>query len=350
MVLLTLIILTAAGVSGPTKGPVASLEELDRQIAEVRGRLQELDQRLGELEAAVSDASRALEGERERWRRLADATRGYIRARLILSHRSKADLLAFDGTVRDLVRREAVLTWVARREARLMRQSEVTLHRLQEARAKLQSLEAEVGSTRDALEERLRELEGMQERRGREVSALKVDPDTAARASAELSASRARLASVASRPPTDATELTPPPRRLPWPVDGRLILNFGAKISPDFGTKTKHDGVDILTALGAEVHAAHPGRVAFVGPIPGYGLVVILAHGQGYHTVYARLQRTSVKAGDMVALGQAVGAVGPGLLDDSPRLHFEIRRGGVPQDPRVWLARPKVLAAPGEPR
>jgi lambda family phage tail tape measure protein len=117
----------------------------------------------------------------------------------------------------------------------------------------------------------------------------------------------------------------------------------GGTITGTFGEKRPghaHAGIDIATAVGTNVQAAAPGTVIEVGNLPGYGNVVIIDHGRGTTTRYAHLSKLLAAKGDQVGQGAVIGLSGgargaPGAGNSQgPHLHFEVRRGGRPVDPR----------------
>jgi septal ring factor EnvC (AmiA/AmiB activator) len=155
----------------------------------------------------------------------------------------------------------------------------------------------------------------------------------------ELQAKQRRLAKVPPPAPGDG------PRagfgslrgRLPWPADGRIVGGFGPQVHPRFGTKTFRNGVDIEAAEGTEVAAVYAGHVVYTGWFKGYGNLIILDHGNEYYTLYAHVADIHVKEGDDVRQAQHIGTVGDTGSLAGPRLYFEVRFQGKPQDPTEWL-------------
>jgi len=125
--------------------------------------------------------------------------------------------------------------------------------------------------------------------------------------------------------------------RLPWPTDGRIIAAFGAQVHPRFGTRTFRNGVDIEAAEGRDVAAVYAGNVVYTGWFKGYGNLIILDHDNEYYTLYAHVAEMLVKEGDEVRQGQKIGTVGDTGSLEGPRLYFEVRFQGKPQDPEQWL-------------
>ena len=125
--------------------------------------------------------------------------------------------------------------------------------------------------------------------------------------------------------------------RLPWPTEGRVIAAFGAQVHPRFGTRTFRNGVDIEAGEGRDVAAVYGGHVIYTGWFKGYGNLIILDHDHEYYTLYAHVAEILVKEGDDVRQGQRIGTVGDTGSLEGPRLYFEVRFQGKPQDPEQWL-------------
>jgi murein hydrolase activator len=122
--------------------------------------------------------------------------------------------------------------------------------------------------------------------------------------------------------------------KLPWPVSGRLLANFGSTRGDD--ARTKWDGVLISAGLGSQVHAIHGGRVVFADWLRGAGLLVILDHGNGYLSLYGHNQSLLKDAGDMVKAGDVISTVGSSGGQEVPALYFAIRQQGRPSNPVQW--------------
>jgi septal ring factor EnvC (AmiA/AmiB activator) len=150
---------------------------------------------------------------------------------------------------------------------------------------------------------------------------------------------RTETAAVA-RPRSPAASLTPSTTpfarsrgQLPTPVVGRVVIRFGQAAA----TGLSHRGVTFETQAGATVIAPFAGYVVFADVFRGYGQLLILDHGDGYHTLLAGLSRIDGVPGLWVETGEPVGVMGEGDKGP-PRLYVEIRRGGQPFDPLPWLA------------
>ena len=117
------------------------------------------------------------------------------------------------------------------------------------------------------------------------------------------------------------------------PLAGSVLAAFGGRL-PDGRSS---DGLLIAGTAGAEVRAAAPGRVAYSDWLKGYGLLVILDHGDGWMSLYAFNDALLKDVGDWVRGGEPLATVGSSGGQGRPGLYFELRRNGQPQDPKPWL-------------
>lgn len=130
-----------------------------------------------------------------------------------------------------------------------------------------------------------------------------------------------------------ARGLGQPVGRARWPVRGRVVHQFGEPIQGELRWK----GLVINAPEGSEVYAVADGKVIMADWLQGYGLVVVIAHGQGDMSLYGYNQTALVDVGSNVRAGQAVALVGNSGGRETPALYFEIRRQGKAVDPRSWL-------------
>jgi septal ring factor EnvC (AmiA/AmiB activator) len=120
--------------------------------------------------------------------------------------------------------------------------------------------------------------------------------------------------------------------RLNLPATGRIVGRYGEKT--DGGLSRK--GVTIATPNRAQIVATFDGTVAYAGKFRGYGLLLIIEHTEGYHSLLAGMSRIDVEQGQQVIAGEPVGVIDEG--NGEPVLYVELRRNGQPINPVPWLA------------
>jgi len=125
--------------------------------------------------------------------------------------------------------------------------------------------------------------------------------------------------------------------RLPRPAEATVEVPFGKVVHPRFKTVTVQNGVELKAPAGAEVRAVAPGRVVHAGWFRGYGNLVIVDHGEGFHTLVAHLASMHTAMGEEVQAGTLLGTVGDTGSLRGPSLYFEVRERGRPVDPRAWM-------------
>ncbi|HEY1136104.1 MAG TPA: peptidoglycan DD-metalloendopeptidase family protein [Xanthomonadaceae bacterium] len=208
------------------------------------------------------------------------------------------------------------------------------------------------------LEQRYRDRQAREDALGSDAKALQSVVArlraAAAKAAAErVAAERAEKARAAKSRDTAGTKQGPrtpterkPPRQLAsaapvrvggagWPLSGGLLAGYGGRM-PD--GRASH-GLLISAGLGSPVRAVADGSVVFAEWMTGYGLILIVDHGNGYLSLYAHNESLLKDVGALVKRGDAVARVGNSGGLAQPALYFELRRNGQPVDPAVWIGR-----------
>ena len=134
-------------------------------------------------------------------------------------------------------------------------------------------------------------------------------------------------------PPEQLTPFSEARGRMPWPVNGRALNNFGESYSDG---NLHRQGLVLAADAGSPVRAVHPGRVVFSDWLRGSGLLVVVDHGDGYLSLYANNQTLVKNTGDWVNRGEAVATAGDNGGLNQPGIYFEIRRHGEALDPAAW--------------
>lgn len=118
--------------------------------------------------------------------------------------------------------------------------------------------------------------------------------------------------------------------RIPYPVKGTITKKFGEQT--ETGIKSK--GIIISTRANAQVISPYDGTVLFAGPFRGYGQLLIIEHGDGYHTLLAGIGQLNTSVGQSLLAGEPVGIM---VAETKPTLYIELRKNGQPINPAGWL-------------
>ncbi len=122
---------------------------------------------------------------------------------------------------------------------------------------------------------------------------------------------------------------------LEWPARGRLVSLFGTQRAGNL----KWDGVVIAAKEGSEVKAIHHGRVAFSDWLRGFGLLMIIDHGDGYMSLYGHNQSLFKETGDWVEPGETIAVMGNSGGQRNAGVYFGIRYKGKAVNPKKWCKR-----------
>ncbi|MCF6282688.1 MAG: peptidoglycan DD-metalloendopeptidase family protein [Candidatus Polarisedimenticolaceae bacterium] len=126
--------------------------------------------------------------------------------------------------------------------------------------------------------------------------------------------------------------------KLPWPAKGRITASFGS--SKQVGN-LRWDGLLIAAPEGREIRSIHHGRIAFADWLRGFGLLIIIDHGEGYMSLYGHNQSLFKETGEWVEPGEVVALVGNSGGRRNPSLYFGIRYNGKAVNPRRWCKKQK---------
>ncbi len=326
------------------------LEEVDRRLQTVsRGRL-----------SARRDADSARRRLREIEPQLETADAELSRTRRALSARAKALYRGGEiGPVRVLFSAESLPELLSRAGAlrRLVRHDAQLVERFEDEYARLESLQAEANTaigdrvTADAkLSQLVAGLRGERRTKGDILSRLRKDRKSERRLLLELEqaaqALEETIRTLGARAERDsermaASDFAARRGQLAPPVDAKISEPFGRVVDPEFQTATFRSGVDFAADAGDSVRSVAGGIVRFAGWFRGYGRIVIVDHGEAFHSISGHLDEIHVEVGMPVEEGEPLGTVGETGSLGGPSLYFELRSDGEPVDPEPWLLDPR---------
>jgi murein hydrolase activator len=355
------------------QGISSELTNLEGQVRASSRLLQEMDFQIAQRERQIAESAQELEATRERLAARRSALHQRVRGLYKRGPLHTMEVLLTAHSFSDLLNRYRYLFYVARYDQHLVEeigqleaQLEARERALRSNLAQLQASQAEKAQEhanltglqqqqRRALqlvrtqeqrtasrieelvrdEQRLTNLIATLERRRREAERLAAERRAAAAAAAAASGAAPPPARAAAPAGLSTRDLG----NLGWPVEGRVLYNFGRTTQPN-GTVVRWNGIGIGAEPGAPVRAVEAGTVVMAGPFEGYGPTVVLSHGEGYYSLYLYLRELRVREGDEVARSQPIGTVGGERTPEGAHIEFQIRApGGEAVDPLTWLRR-----------
>lgn len=234
-----------------------------------------------------------------------------------------AQIKAYNRTLVDLDRVSLTLA----REIDLLDRNRLALRKEQEAlvltqQKKRQALKALISQIRST---------------GTELTRLQQNRDSLEQILKKIENSLANLPT-----PGEASPFSSMQGSMPMPVNGKIARRFG---HPRNAGKLKWDGIFIEADEGEPVFAIHYGRVVFSDWLRGFGLLMIISHGEGYMSLYGHNEVLYRQTGDWVTAGDMIATVGNSGGQNRAGLYFEIRISGKPSDPQKWCIAPEQNTA-----
>lgn len=342
------------------KKETSLLSELEAIELKLEKKRRELDALGGRIRRAQSEIQR-LEGEIRRLEAGRAGQQEVLGRRLRAMYKLQAQggvlplILADDDPMARAVQLRH-LTTLAVVDARLIREYRGSSEQLADRKGRVEEQRRELAFLRDRVEEERQEVDREAARRRGLLAKVREERAYHERMVGELSEAAKRLEALIRDLQARQRRVAklPPPGKggepptvgfgmlrgsLPWPTDGRIVSAFGEQVHPRFGTRTFKRGIDIEAGEGAGIVAVAVGHVLYTGWFKGYGNLIILDHGNDFYTLYAHAAEVRVKEGEDVRQGQLIGTVGDTGSLAGPRLYFEVRYQGRPQDPAEWLRR-----------
>jgi murein hydrolase activator len=326
----------------------AAVPQIEQSARDLRGEIDMLGKLRDDIGAQrkkiVATAGR-LEDEHRRLKDMFERKSQVQQATEQESQAAEARVRQLAGEAEDLrdllqrleVERERRVTEAAAKAAaeRAAREAELIARRAAheaEIAAQKAARESELAAQKAASEAKQREM--AEARLAREAE-LKAQADAKekqlAAQKASLDAEQASREAAATRPVRTGKPFAQAQGKLPFPARGKVIELFGQ--TNEVGHVTK--GITIQTRKDAQVIAPYDGQVVFAGPFRGYGLLLIIEHSEGYHTLLAGMARIDATVGQRLLGGEPVGTMGQD--DTKPNLYVELRYNGQPFNPLPWL-------------
>jgi septal ring factor EnvC (AmiA/AmiB activator) len=308
---------------------------LARRLRVLSGRLARQQSKLRELRNKERADSLALVAQRK-------ALGAELRAAYAAGRQERIKLLLNQEDPATLSRVLVYYDYLHRARAARMQALQQSLAQLAHTREQIDRETTHLADLQHKASEQKQALEQSQAKRRKVVRALAQELLSQGQQMARLQHDEARLTellrglreALSDIPPeTDSEQAFAVRRgRLSWPAKGRIVASFGqTKIG-----SLHWDGVMISAPEGRVVHAVHHGRVAYADWLRGFGLLIIIDHGDGYMTLYGHNQSLFKETGDWVEAGEPIATVGNSGGREQSGVYFGIRYKGKPVDPGQW--------------
>ncbi len=309
-----------------------SIKRLDGQLSEQQAKMTTLQRRRGELQASIAEQQRYLGGQ--------------IRAAYAMGRQEYFKILLNQEDPSAVGRTLTYYDYLNKARSQRIEKLNDTVAELEQVREELQREGERLRQLRSQREQEKGQMEATRTERKGVVDRLKAEIqnkdqqlngllDDEKELKQLLQALTEALGDIPAAP-GNHKPFAQLRGKLKWPTSGRRLAAFGE--TRNIG-KLRWQGVVIAGKPGQEVKAVAHGRVAYADWLRGYGLLLIIDHGDGYMSLYGHNQSLYREVGDWVENGEVIAAVGNSGGIDSNALYFEIRKDGKPTDPIRWCRR-----------
>ncbi len=327
------------------------LRDIERQISKMLGVLKRLNQNLAEQQrklAALHQQGNTLKAEL--------ATQHHLLARQVeaafmIGRQEYVKLLLNQEDPAVVGRTMTYYDYFNRARAKRIAATKVTLQKLQSVEQAINAQTQVLNDTKQQQLDKKAALQKSSQERAIVVAKLHKQLVSKSQELQRLVEDERRLQDLVSRLDQAIPDILTAPGshkpfsqlrgRLIWPTRGKLLVSFGTRRA---GSRLKWSGVLIRANEGREVHAISHGRVAYADWLRGYGLLMIIDHGNGYMSLYGHNQALYKETGEWVEAGEVIASVGKSGGQTQAGLYFEIRHNGKPTDPARWCRGRPALA------
>ncbi len=325
------------------------IENINKQIKQAEEQLKKYKDRLSETESKISKLEAEINNHLKNIQRHKDWLKRKLNA--IHRHGNYSDtlmLLLTSEDISQLIRTGKYLQYISVYEHNLIENYKNSLQELTEKEKRLHGLKKELENNQKKVKSEEENLAEKKNQKETMLSTVRRQHDSHKRVLKELQDASNRILEIIRESERkekgkeyvpEGVEFAKLKGKLPWPVEGKVALPYGSQKDPQFNTPIFRSGAFIQSISDTYAKAVYTGKVVFAEWFKGYGQLVIINHGDGYHTLYGSLSEIFIKVGDIIKSKQVIGKIGMSGLMNSPGLYFELRYKGKPLDPLQWLQR-----------
>jgi murein hydrolase activator len=351
-------------ITGKEESILGKLREIDQQLQAAEQKLKATQQQLAQNTGALQKIEANLANLQNQYRSQHTALAKRLRAIYKMGDLGYLSSLLTFSTQANVQQQMKYLQQIAASDQKLIEEAQAGIQAIRQEKQALEHQKQQIAQVQQDIEEQSRAILRQKHQQTTLLTTIRQDKEQFKQVIAELQASAEKLDNFlddmeSSKEklhnkliakgksiifPNNQDELIKTygkhfqanKGKLLWPVQGKIITNFGRVKIGD--TYTHYKGVDIQADNGTPFYSVFKGTIKFADWFEGYGNLIIVDHGSNYYTLYAHADEISVQSGDLVDTRQVLGKVGDTDSIKGSHLYFEIRANGKPVNPENWLA------------
>jgi septal ring factor EnvC (AmiA/AmiB activator) len=322
-----------------------ALDKIERQAERKKQDLRRLDSEMKVLEKRVSYEEEEIVKLGTRLTTLDELFQSRVRSMYKLHRVGLVRVLFSADDYSDVLRRYKAFQLVMENDLQLLQAYQGAIDEEKKRKHNLIAEQADLSKKRGEVAAKKREIEGEMRTKATVLASVQNERVAQEKAIAELKEREKALRSLIKELTAKATTPTTTTTTGFKALRGKLSPPVHGEV---FTPKGRERGLGIKAPEGTQIQAIYAGRVVYASWFKGYGNLIIIDHGDGYHTVTAHASSLLKRVGDDVKIGEVVALVGSTGSIEGPMLYFEIRYHGKAIDPATWLVLPSYKKGDGK--
>ena len=242
----------------------------------------------------------------------------------------------------DLLQKFKYMNLIARQDSELLYEYKNKLEHMKENKRALYETRAKIIYLKEKAKVKKNEIERTKKIKSKFLKKIKKKKSLNIRTRKELVAASNNLNNLIKKLRVklisgEGLEISDKKGRLNLPLNGPILNKFGRKRVKEYDSYIVYNGINVKATKGTHVKAIFDGKILFAGELEGYGNLIIVGHGDKYHSLYGHLEDINVSVDRVVKTGEIIGLSGDSGSLEGEVLYFELRRNGKPIKPLPWF-------------
>ncbi len=328
------------------KSVIERIEDLNNNIKKKTEELEDYDKRISRTQSDISILSQEISLLNSKLVSQKEHLKGRLRALYKQQYGGHALILISARDYQDLIQKSKYVSLIAHYDSKIINKYGADLEEVISKKRKLEGLNDELKTNKNNVRKMQKALQADRIQKDKLLTMIRSTRKSYEKTITELEKSSKELLQMIEglkkkRLPESVIGkgFRSSMGLLPWPVSGKVVIPFGTYKDPEFNITVFKNGIEIKPDRGEIPKAIAGGRVVYADWFKGYGMLLIIDHGNDYHSLYGNLSEIFLNTGDILTEGKDIGKIGTSTLLNFPTLYFEIRHKGKPVDPMEWLTR-----------
>lgn len=324
-------------------GLSARLRKEEKTIDQVSGNIRDNQERIGILLKQLTQLEQDYKARQAELREQKDFYARQIRASYLQGKQPALKLLLNSDSPQEAMRQMRYLSYLNQARGDKIQGYQTLLAQLKATENSLLERKTELAKEREALATSQKQLNASMAQRKQVLAQLNASIKSEGARLKSLKADQVRLEALLKeieealakmKLPHEGRPFSEHRAKLPWPSRGRVLARFG---SQTIQGKLRSNGIRIAVGENTPIRSVYYGQVVFSDWLRGFGLLMIIDHGDGFMSLYGNNRSLIKNTGDRVKAGEVIAHAGAGTTEGESGLYFEIRHNGKPLNPIPWL-------------